>query len=90
MTARAQEVRWTPTVRRALARLPEKVAAAAVEFIYRGLADNPHRIGKALRNELAGLYSARRGSYRIVYRISDVVTIMAIEHRADVFRPRGT
>lgn len=89
MTARAREVRWTPTARRALARLPEKVAAAAVEFIYGGLADNPHRVGKALRNELAGLYSARRGSYRIVYRISDVVTIMAIEHRADVYRPRG-
>jgi len=41
---------------------------------------------KAIRNELEGLYSARRGDFRILYRISDVVTIMAIDHRADVYR----
>lgn len=82
----ALRIAWTPTARRALTRLPEKVASAAVEFIYGPLADNPHRVGKPLRNELAGLHSARRGSYRIVYRISDVVTIMAIDHRADIYR----
>ena len=89
MTGEALQVEWTPTARRALTRLPEKVAVAAVEFIYGGLAENPRRVGKPLRNELAGLHAARRGSYRIVYRISEVVTIMAIEHRSDVFRPHG-
>ncbi|MBB1503083.1 type II toxin-antitoxin system RelE/ParE family toxin [Propioniciclava sp. MC1683] len=38
------------------------------------------------RRELEGLYSARRGAFRIIYRISDVVTIMAIDHRADTYR----
>lgn len=79
-------IAWTPTARRALQRLPEKVAAAAVEFVYGPLADNPQRVGKALRFELEGLHSARRGDYRIMYRIDEHVTIVAIEHRADVYR----
>lgn len=84
--APAYDIAWTPTTRRALTRLPETVATAAVEFIYGPLADNPQRVGKALRFELEGLHSARRGDYRVIYRIGDVVTITAIEHRADVYR----
>ncbi|GAB49759.1 type II toxin-antitoxin system RelE family toxin [Mobilicoccus pelagius] len=79
-------IAWTPTAKRALTRLPEKVATAAGEFIYGPLAENPHRVGKALRFELEGLHSARRGDYRVIYRLSDVVTVTAIEHRADVYR----
>ena len=44
-------IAWTPTAKRALTRLPEKAAAAAVEFIYGALAENPHRVGKPLRRE---------------------------------------
>ena len=86
MTTPPYDIAWTPTARRALTRLPEKIATAAVEFIYGPLAENPQRAGKALRSELDGLHSARRGDYRVIYRISDVVTIAAIEHRADVYR----
>lgn len=86
MTEAPVPIAWTPTAKRALTRLPEKVTAAAVEFIYGPLADNPRRVGKAMRRELEGLYSARRGDFRIIYRISDVVTIMAIDHRADIYR----
>ena len=86
MTTPPYDIAWTPTARRALTRLPEKIATAAVEFIYGPLAENPQRVGKALRFELDGLHSARRGDYRVIYRISDVVTIAAIEHRADVYR----
>lgn len=82
----AYDIAWTPTAKRALQRLPEKVATAAVEFIYGPLAENPHRVGKALRFELEGLHSARRGDYRIIYRIDNLVTITAIEHRADIYR----
>ena len=77
---------WTATSKRALTRLPEKVATAVVEFIYGPLADNPQRVGKPLRFELEGLHSARRGDFRIIYRITDRVTILAIEHRADAYR----
>lgn len=83
----AHEIGWTRASKRALERLPEKVATAAVEFIYGALADNPHRVGKALRFEFEGLHSARRGDYRIIYRIDEEqVVIVAIEHRADVYK----
>lgn len=84
--ADAYEIAWTPTAKRALQRLPEKVATAAIEFIYGPLASNPQRVGKALRLNLEGLHSARRGDYRIIYRIDARVTVTAIEHRADVYR----
>ncbi len=90
MSPRAFAVAWTARSQRALARLPEKIAAA-VEFIYGSLAENPRRVGKPLKLGLAGLLSARRGDYRVIYMIDDhlhAVTIMAIEHRSDVYRPR--
>jgi mRNA-degrading endonuclease RelE of RelBE toxin-antitoxin system len=71
--------------------LPKKVATAAVEFLYGSLAASPHRVGKPLKLGLTGLYSARRGDYRVIYRIDDHdhrIDMVAIEHRSDVYRPR--
>lgn len=85
------DVVWTGPGKRALRTLPEKVATAAVEFIYGPLATNPQRAGHALRLDLDGLHSARRGDHRILYRIDDAarrVVIHAIEHRSDVYRRR--
>lgn len=82
----------TGPARRSLTRLPEKVAVAVVEFLYGSLAANPRRVGKELKLSLGGLHSARRGDYRIVYRIVDGdrrVEVVAIEHRADAYRPGG-
>ena len=84
-------IAWTAPARRALARLPEKAATAAVEFIYGSLAASPQRVGKPLRLGLAGLHSARRGDYRVIYRINEDdrrIDVVAIEHRADAYRPR--
>jgi mRNA interferase RelE/StbE len=82
---------WTATSRRTLSRLPEKISTAAVEFIYGSLAASPHRVGKPLRLSLEGLHGARRGDFRVIYSIDDdlrIVTVMAIEHRSDVYRLR--
>jgi len=87
----AYRVEWAPSAKRDLARLPEKVAIAVVEFVYGGLADNPRRVGRGLRLELAGLHAARRGDFRVVYRIDEArqrVTVTLIDHRADVYRRR--
>lgn len=84
-------LRVTGPAERQLARLPEKAAAAVVEFMLGALLDNPEQIGGKLRRELEGLRSARRGVYRVVYEIDDtnaVVVVHRIDHRADVFRRR--
>jgi mRNA-degrading endonuclease RelE of RelBE toxin-antitoxin system len=83
-------LRTTPTVRRALAEtLPEAVAAAAYELITGPLLAQPRRIGKRLLPPLDDRFSARRGTYRVIYRIDDtahVVTVVDIGHRRDVYR----
>lgn len=80
----------TPTVRRALAhRLPEAVAAAAYEFITGPLLAQPYRVGKRLLPPLDDRFSARRGTYRIIYRVDDAartVTVVDVDHRGDVYR----
>ncbi|MBA2308960.1 MAG: type II toxin-antitoxin system RelE/ParE family toxin [Pseudonocardiales bacterium] len=71
--------------------LPESVANAAIEFITGPLLENPQRVGKKLRGELEGRYAARRGAYRVVYRINQSsrrVVVLRVEHRAEVYRPR--
>jgi mRNA interferase RelE/StbE len=83
-------IAWTATSRRAPTRLAEKVATAVVEVLYGSLATSPHRVGTPLKLGLEGLHSARRGDYRVIYRIDDRqrrVTVVAIEHRSDAYRP---
>ena len=84
------ELRTTSTVCRALSEtLPEAVAAAAYEFITRPLLADPHRIGKRLLPPMDDRFSARRGTYRVVYRIDDkdrVVTVVDVAHRRDAYR----
>jgi len=77
-------------VLRALAdTMPEAVAAAACEFITGPLPEQPHRVGKQLLPPLDDRFSARRGTYRVIFRIDDeahVVTVVDIGHRRDVYR----
>ena len=83
-------LRTTPTVRRALTEtLPEAVATAAYKFICGPLLSQPYRVGKRLLPPLDDRFSARRGTYRIIYRIDDdarVVTVVDVAHRRDAYR----
>jgi mRNA interferase RelE/StbE len=86
---RAYTVRITARAARDSQRLPEKIATACVEFIFGALAENPWRVGKPLRYELAGMHSARRGDYRVVFAIVDdtrIVEIVHIGRPSDVYR----
>lgn len=81
----------TPPAQGSLDRLPERVAAAVAELLTGDLLAAPRRVGKPLRRELAGIWSARRGSYRVLYEIDEQkqrVVILRIDHRADIYRPR--
>lgn len=88
------EIRFQPAARRAIAeRLPESVAAAVLEFCDAALAVNPHRVGKPLFGPLTGCHGARRGTYRIVYRIEEntrTVHVLGIDHRSEIYhRPQA-
>jgi mRNA-degrading endonuclease RelE of RelBE toxin-antitoxin system len=79
-----------PPARRQIDRLRISVAAAVTETLD-AIASNPRRLGKPLRFELEEYLSARRGPYRIIYRIDDAtrsITVIAVAHRADAYRPR--
>jgi mRNA interferase RelE/StbE len=86
------EIVITPPAQRAIAiKLPEAVAVAVINFVTTALVDNPRRVGKQLRNDLAGIWSARRGTYGVLYRINDdlgEVIVLRVEHRGEVSRAR--
>ena len=91
MTVGDYRVEFAASAGRAVNALPAKAAAAAVEFCFAVLANDPYRVGKPLRGELAGKYAARRGDYRVIYEIDNlaqVVHVLRIEHRRDIYRPR--
>ena len=58
--------------------LPENVATAVLGFITGALIEKPHRVGRELRRKLASVYSARRGTYRILYRIDEPMSISIV------------
>ena len=79
-----------PTQRALTAKLPDAVATAVIVFLTTALISQPARVGKPLRDDLAGVWSARRGTYRVLYRIrEDVreVIVLRVEHRRDAYRP---
>ena len=91
MKAEPYEIDWASSALRVLNRLPVKIATACVEFVYGGLSESPQRVGHSLRFDLEGRHSARRGDFRIVYEIDDdrhVVTVLAVDHRNDIYRAR--
>lgn len=91
MTKAAWDLIAAAPARRAVDRLPPKIALAPLEFVLGPLLENPHRVGKPLRGDLVGLRSARVGAYRVVYEIDGgtrTVRVLYIDHRSDIYRPR--
>jgi mRNA-degrading endonuclease RelE of RelBE toxin-antitoxin system len=82
-------IRISARAERDLLRLPDKIGAACLEFIFGPLAEQPLRVGGPLSGQLAGLRSARRGSYRIIDVVDEQlerIDIVHIDHRGDVYR----
>jgi mRNA-degrading endonuclease RelE of RelBE toxin-antitoxin system len=66
------------------ARTDEQATATAQDLVVQG---------KPLSRELAGYHFARRGAYRVVYRIDDaarVVHVVRIDHRSSAYHTRHT
>jgi mRNA-degrading endonuclease RelE of RelBE toxin-antitoxin system len=62
--------------------LPPRVLPAVVEFMYGPLAREPKRVGKPLVGELAGLWSARRGTFRVLYEVRDQEVVVLVVRAA--------
>ena len=87
----AYDVQFTGPARRALLNIPPRVVPAIIEFAFGDLAREPRRVGKPLERELDGLFGARRGPYRLLYRIDDEahrVYVVHVDHRTDVYHRR--
>lgn len=80
----------SPTARRALTdRLPAAAAFAAWEFISGPLLERPRAVGAPLRAPFEGLWRARRGEYRVRYRIDEdhrTIVVLDVDHRRDAYR----
>lgn len=82
------ELRLTRRAKDDLQALPERVRDAVLETLTM-LEVEPESIGKRLVGRLEGLWSARVGSYRILYTIdSSGVVVRATRHRAIAYRRR--
>ncbi|MHB8512211.1 MAG: type II toxin-antitoxin system RelE family toxin [Actinomycetota bacterium] len=89
--SRPFEVEITPEGLRSINKLPEKIRFAVLEAVLGSIASNPRRAGKPLRGELEGLFSARRGDFRVIYEIDDKAKIILVHrahHRRDAYRSR--
>lgn len=75
--------------RRALSEtLPPAAAFAAWEFVSGPLLTHPRMVGVPLRPPFEGIWRARRGEYRVRYRIDDAahqVVVLDIDHRRDAY-----
>lgn len=91
MSGPAYDVQITRPALRSLQRLEPKFADAVLRFLDGPLAENPLRVTKPLGAELEGQRSGYVGiAYRVVVRVDEdaqVVYVLRIAHRADVYRP---
>jgi mRNA-degrading endonuclease RelE of RelBE toxin-antitoxin system len=90
VTGRPYEIVVTaPAARAVRETLPEAVAFAVIDFVTGPLRENPRRVGVPLRGDLEGIWSARRGTYRILYRINEdtcEVVVLRVGHRRHIYR----
>lgn len=91
----SDELPWTVLLAasaiRDLDATPPRVVPAIIEFLYGPLAANPRRVGKLLRDDYASSFSARRGTYRILYDIEDaerIIRVFRVSTRAHAYRRR--
>lgn len=59
-------------------RLPAGVAEAIVEFMTWTLVEHPRGVGKPLTVPFDRQWSARRGEYRVIYRIDDEAHVVTV------------
>jgi mRNA interferase RelE/StbE len=87
------EPRLTARAKHDLGALPQTIQEAVIEALTM-IGAEPTTAGKPLLGRLRGLWSARVGSYRVLYTVeagsgSQRVIVRAIRHRAVAYRTRS-
>lgn len=86
-------VQLTRQATRQIEALPRKLQEPVLNALT-DLETDPEATGKPLLGRLKGLWSARVGSYRVIYSIegsrrSPKVIVRAIKHRSTAYQQRG-
>lgn len=83
------ELLLTREARANLAALPQALRGAVAETV-EAIGRDPRAAGKPLIGRLRDRWSAKVGSYRVLYTVErDRIVIRAIRHRGVAYRPRG-
>ncbi len=83
------KVRWHEDVGEDLRDLDKEVARKVVDRVAKYLFQDPLKLGKPLKENLAGLYRYRFGDYRIMYVVDipgEIITVLKVRHRKDIYR----
>ncbi len=83
-------VEWDAAAVKELRKLDRQAQQDILRYFRERIAteDDPHRFGKPLSRELAGLWRYRIRNYRMVCHIEDIdliVLVLRVGHRKDVY-----
>jgi mRNA interferase RelE/StbE len=82
------ELRLTRRAKQQLEALPDAIREAVLETLDL-LKLEPEEVGKRLVGRMEGLWTARVGSYRVLYTVESTgVIVRSIRHRGVAYRPR--
>lgn len=89
--SRPWQVEFLPRARRRLAKLAERDRVRILRFLTERVAtaENPRRIGEALKGPPTGLWRYRVGDFRIIVSIEDervTVLVLEIGNRREIYR----
>jgi mRNA interferase RelE/StbE len=88
----AWAISFSETAEKQLSKLDHQVQQRIRSYLKNRIApNNPRDFGKALRENLSGLWRYRVGDYRIIADIQDenvLVLVVRVRHRSDVYGGR--
>ena len=87
----AWKVEFAPAAERRLDKLHDRDRRRILQFLTErvAIAEDPRRLGQALKGPPAGLWRYRVGDFRIVVTIEDrriTVLVLDVGHRRDIYR----
>jgi mRNA interferase RelE/StbE len=87
----AWRVEFAPRAQRQLHKLSEKDRARILRFLGErvAIAEDPRRLGEALKGWASNLWRYRVGDFRIIVRIEDqriAVLVLEVGHRREIYR----